>query len=96
MSTIRDQIKTTFMGLAGLLSKMNVMQGSNPAASNTAILDAVGSIDIDTSDLAKQGSDTGATLSDVQSEVRNMRESYDQLSSAAEAYNCKRRGSGCD
>ena len=34
MSTIREQLKTTFLGLAGLLSKMNVMQGSIDSIEN--------------------------------------------------------------
>ena len=34
MSTIREQLKTTFLGLAGLLSKMNVMQGSMDSIEN--------------------------------------------------------------
>jgi hypothetical protein len=34
MSTIREQLKTTFLGLAGLLSKMNVMQSSMDSIEN--------------------------------------------------------------
>lgn len=62
MPTIRDQLKTTFLGLAGLLSKMNVMQNTSQQ-----ILTAVENIDIDTSDLAKE-----ATLGDVASVLEYM------------------------
>lgn len=40
MSTIREQLKTTFLGLAGLLTKMNVMQGEVQSAKQE-ILDAI-------------------------------------------------------
>ena len=77
MSTIREQLRTTFMGLAGLLTKMNVMQGSNPNASNTAILEAVSDIDIDTTEIAKQGDDSGVTLTGVDNKIDDFYYSFD-------------------
>lgn len=94
MSTIREQLKTTFLGLAGLLSKMNVMQGevesakqeilgaignipepdlSEVAKDNTSqeILTAVENIEIHTSDLAKQGTNTSISLTTMDSKLGN-------------------------
>ena len=98
MSTIREQLKTTFLGLAGLLSKMNDMQGEVESAKQE-ILSAIGNIpepdlsavskestltqgvqdiredishiQIDTSDLAKQGTNTSISLTTMDSKLGN-------------------------
>ena len=99
MQTIREQLKTTFLGLAGLLSKMNVIQNEVESAKQE-ILGTIGNIpepdlseiakestitqgvqdiredishiQIDTSDLAKQGTNTGATNTNIYERLGNM------------------------
>lgn len=61
-------------------------QGGNPLATNTTILEAVGGIDIDTTELAKQGSNAEANISDIQSIVSDISLSSQTLGSLADSW----------
>lgn len=114
MSTIREQLKTTFLGLAGLLSKMNVMQGevesakqeilgaignipepdlSTIAKEDTLVTgisdlkDSIDAIEFDTSDLAKQGENSGATNTAIYENVNEIIKDVGDLDEIIEAIN---------
>ena len=96
MSTIREQIRTTFMGLAGLLSKMNTLQGKDTTISMTTMDGKLGDIEevLDyieeggmpsIESIAKQGTNPLATNTAILEETINNGSLLDQ-SIAAQLY----------